>query len=50
MTMRLFSFIAASALAMLLSGCGLVYKMEVNQGNYVTEEEHCEGRGGDKTE
>ena len=26
--MRLFSFIAASALAMLLSGCGLVYKME----------------------
>ena len=36
--MRLFSFIAASALAMLLSGCGLVYKMEVNQGNYVTEE------------
>ena len=36
--MRLFSLIAASALAVLLSGCGLVYKMEVNQGNYVTED------------
>ncbi len=36
--MRLFSFLAASALALLLSGCGLVYKMEVNQGNYVTED------------
>ena len=36
--MRLFRFIAASGLAVLLSGCGLVYKMEVNQGNYVTED------------
>ena len=36
--MRLLSFFAASVLAVLLSGCGLVYKMEVNQGNYVTEE------------
>ncbi len=36
--MRLFSLIAASALAVFLSGCGLVYKMEVNQGNYVTQD------------
>ena len=36
--MRLFRFIAAFGLAVLLSGCGLVYKMEVNQGNYVTED------------
>ncbi|MEO7256174.1 MAG: outer membrane protein assembly factor BamE [Casimicrobium sp.] len=36
--MRLFSFIAATALAMLLSGCGLVYKMEINQGNYITQD------------
>ena len=36
--MRSFSFFAASALALLLSGCGLVYKMEINQGNYVTQD------------
>ena len=36
--MRLFRFIAASGLALLLAGCGLVYKLEVNQGNYVTED------------
>ena len=36
--MRLFPFLAASSLALLLSGCGLVYKLEVNQGNYVTED------------
>ena len=36
--MRLFRFIAAFGLAVLLSGCGLVYKLEVNQGNYVTED------------
>ena len=36
--MRLFTFLAASALAVLLSGCGFVYKMEINQGNYVTQD------------
>lgn len=36
--MRLFSFFAAATLALLVSGCGFVYKMEVNQGNYVTED------------
>ena len=28
----------ATSLAFVLSGCGLVYKMEVNQGNYVTQD------------
>jgi outer membrane protein assembly factor BamE (lipoprotein component of BamABCDE complex) len=30
------SFIASCCL--LLSGCGIVYKMEINQGNYVTQD------------
>ena len=28
----------AAVLALALSGCGVVYKMEVNQGNYVTQD------------
>jgi outer membrane protein assembly factor BamE len=27
-----------TCLTLLLSGCGLVYKMEINQGNYVTQD------------
>jgi outer membrane protein assembly factor BamE (lipoprotein component of BamABCDE complex) len=32
-----FSFLALLA-TLTLSGCGLVYKMEINQGNYVTQD------------
>ena len=28
----------ASVIVLALSGCGLVYKMEINQGNYVTQD------------
>ena len=28
----------ASVVVLALSGCGLVYKMEINQGNYVTQD------------
>jgi len=38
MIMRLSSFIATVLASVLLTGCGLVYKMEVNQGNYVTQD------------
>ncbi len=32
------NLVVASALVTLASGCGLVYKMEINQGNYVTRD------------
>ncbi len=35
--MRAISTLFALLAAVALSGCGLVYKMEVNQGNYVTQ-------------
>jgi outer membrane protein assembly factor BamE (lipoprotein component of BamABCDE complex) len=37
---RQFSFFSLFALVatLALSGCGLVYKMEINQGNYVTQD------------
>ena len=36
--MRIISATIATFFALALSGCGLVYKMEVNQGNYVTQD------------
>jgi outer membrane protein assembly factor BamE len=36
--MRTFLATIATFLALALSGCGLVYKMEINQGNYVTQD------------
>jgi outer membrane protein assembly factor BamE len=36
--MRTTFFVFAAFVLSLLSGCGLVYKMEVNQGNYVTQD------------
>ena len=36
--MRFILATTATFLALVLSGCGLVYKMEVNQGNYVTQD------------
>ena len=36
--MRSYTFLASLVIALLLPGCGLVYKMEVNQGNYVTQD------------
>ena len=36
--MRAISSLFALLAALALSGCGLVYKMEINQGNYVTQE------------
>jgi len=35
---RLTLLLATVSAAWFLAGCGLVYKMEVNQGNYVTKE------------
>lgn len=36
--MRFISTTLALLFALVLTGCGLVYKMEVNQGNYVTQD------------
>ena len=36
--MRIIVATLATFFALALSGCGLVYKMEVNQGNYVTQD------------
>lgn len=36
--MRVALLLVTTIFSLLLSGCGLVYKMEVNQGNYVTQE------------
>lgn len=36
--MRFISSTFATLFALALTGCGLVYKMEVNQGNYVTQD------------
>lgn len=36
--MRAISTLFALLAALALSGCGLVYKMEINQGNYVTQD------------
>jgi outer membrane protein assembly factor BamE len=36
--MRLFLTALVTLAALALSGCGLVYKMEVNQGNYITQD------------
>lgn len=36
--MRAISSLFALLAALALSGCGLVYKMEINQGNYVTQD------------
>jgi len=36
--MRAISSMFALLAALALSGCGLVYKMEINQGNYVTQD------------
>ncbi|HNY46556.1 MAG TPA: hypothetical protein PKN64_06335 [Casimicrobium sp.] len=33
-----FSSLVAALSLLALTGCGLVYKMEVNQGNYVTQD------------
>jgi outer membrane protein assembly factor BamE len=35
--MRVALLAVAAFFSLLLSGCGVVYKMEVNQGNYVTQ-------------
>ncbi len=36
--MRIILATFASIFVLALSGCGLVYKMEINQGNYVTQD------------
>lgn len=36
--MRIILATFATFFALALSGCGLVYKMEINQGNYVTQD------------
>ena len=36
--MRVFLATLATLSALALTGCGLVYKMEINQGNYVTQD------------
>ena len=36
--MRVFLATLATLAALALTGCGLVYKMEINQGNYVTQD------------
>jgi outer membrane protein assembly factor BamE (lipoprotein component of BamABCDE complex) len=36
--MRAFIVSFVAALSLSLTGCGLVYKMEINQGNYVTQD------------
>ena len=36
--MRVFLATLATLAAFALTGCGLVYKMEINQGNYVTQD------------
>ena len=36
--MRVFLATLATLSALVLTGCGLVYKMEINQGNYVTQD------------
>ena len=36
--MRAFLATLATLSALALTGCGLVYKMEINQGNYVTQD------------
>jgi outer membrane protein assembly factor BamE (lipoprotein component of BamABCDE complex) len=35
---RMVGSLFAALVALALSGCGLVYKMEINQGNYVTQD------------
>jgi outer membrane protein assembly factor BamE len=36
--MRVTLALFVTCFSLLLSGCGLVYKMEINQGNYVTQD------------
>jgi outer membrane protein assembly factor BamE len=36
--MRVFFVTVFASLTLFLTGCGLVYKMEINQGNYVTQD------------
>jgi outer membrane protein assembly factor BamE len=36
--MHAFFVTAFASLTLLLTGCGLVYKMEINQGNFVTQD------------